>query len=260
MPQSVLPSPVSEQWLLDRYLNHGDAVARERLVASMSPLVRRIARGYRAPGHEEDLLQVAWIALHHAIERYDPAFGVPLRTFAIPTMHGELRRYLRDHSWAVHVPRSLQERVLKVSRTRDRLSAQHVRSPTVAEISAELSLTQEETLEAIQASAGYAARSLDAPTGPDTGDGGDTLGQRLGHEDAELQRAENRASLRTLRHVLDDRQRHVLYLRFVEERTQNEIAEQIGCSQMSVSRTLRRALDRLTAASTAPPARAPVEL
>ncbi|MCW3005733.1 MAG: hypothetical protein JWP17_359 [Solirubrobacterales bacterium] len=258
MPQCVPPSPVSEQWLLKRYLRNGDPAARERLIASMAPLVYRIARGYRAPGHEDDLLQVAWIALHHAIERYDPAYGVPLRTFAIPTMHGELRRYLRDHSWAVHVPRTLQERVLKVTRTRDRLSSEHVRSPTVAQISRELSLTHAETVEAIQASSGHTARSLDAPLRDDAGDPGATLAQRLGQEDPDLARAENRAALRTLRHHLNDRERHILYLSFVEDRTQAQIAKELGCSQMSVSRMLRRVLDRLTDASLTPPAHSPV--
>jgi RNA polymerase sigma-B factor len=252
MPESpTVASTVSEDWLLARYQRTGDRIARERLVCSMAPLVRKIARGYRAQGHEEDLLQVAWIALNNAIERYDPAFGVPLRTFAIPTMHGELRRYLRDHSWSVHVPRPLQERVLKVSRTRDRLSAEYGRPPTTDEISRAIGLTHAQTLEALQAASGYAARSLDAPAGDDGDDAGTTLGQRLGCLDDQLERAEDLATLRGLRHLLDGRERHLLFLRYVEDRTQTDIAAITGTSQMSVSRTLRRTLDRLSDAGTA---------
>jgi RNA polymerase sigma-B factor len=239
---------ISEEWLLDRYHRTGDRLARERLVRSMTPLVRKVARGYRAQGHEEDLLQVAWIALNNAIERYDRSFGVPLRTFAIPTMHGELRRYLRDHSWSVHVPRPLQERVLKVSRARDRLSTETGRSPTTAEIAASVELTDDQTLEALQAASGYAAHSLDAPTGDDPDEAGMTLGQRLGHEDDRLERVEELATLRGLRHLLDGAERHLLFLRFVEDRTQTDIAAITGTSQMSVSRSLRRTLDRLSLA------------
>src|SRR4051794_23840908 len=120
----------SEGWLLERYRRHGDAAAREELVRRMLPLVRRVATAYGARGHGDDLEQVASLGLFKAIERYDPSFGVPLRTYAIPTMFGEVRRYLRDHAWAVRVPRPLQERVLEATKAVERLSAREGRSPT----------------------------------------------------------------------------------------------------------------------------------
>jgi RNA polymerase sigma-B factor len=241
----LVPSAVSEEWLLERYQRTGDRAARERLVRNMTPLVRAVTRGYRAQGHEEDLTQVAWIALAKAIERYDRSFGVPLRTFAIPTMHGELRRYLRDHSWSVHVPRPLKEHVLKVSRARDVLSTEYGRPPTIAEICTATGLTETQTLEALQAAHGYAARSLDAPSHDDAEEPGSTLGQLLGREDEQLEHAEDLATLRAMRHLLDGPERRLLFLRFVEDRTQTDIAAITGTSQMSVSRALRRTLDRL---------------
>lgn len=242
---SSTAASVSEQWLLERYRRHNDLAAREELMRRMMPLVRRVATAYHARGHEDDLLQVAWLGLVKAIDRYDPSFGTPLRTYAIPTMYGEVRRYLRDHSWAVRVPRPLQERVLLVTKTVDRLTARDGRSPTPQQISEELDLDLEETLEALQAGSAYAATSLDAPAGR-TEDGDRTVADSVGYDDERLELAEEVAALRDLRDVLDERDRMVLYLRFVEDMTQTEIAKRVGCSQMQVSRILRRALGRLS--------------
>jgi RNA polymerase sigma-B factor len=243
-----MPSHISEQWLLDRYRRHHDLVARERLIRQMAPLVRRAATAYRAQGHEDDLHQVALLGLTKAIDRYDPAFGVPLRTYAVPTMYGEIRRYLRDHSWAMRVPRPLQERVLAVTKCTDAIVAREGRSPTPQRIAQELDLELEEVLEALEAGAAYAATSLEAPTGR-LNDGERTVADTIGFTDERLDLAEEVADLRSLRHVLDDRERKVLYLRFMEDMTQSEIARQVGCSQMQVSRILRRSLARLHAAA-----------
>jgi RNA polymerase sigma-B factor len=242
---STAAPAVSEQWLLERYRRHNDLAAREELMRRMMPLVRRVATAYHARGHEDDLLQVAWLGLVKAIDRYDPSYGSPLRTYAIPTMYGEVRRYLRDHSWAMRVPRPLQERVLTVTKTVDRLTARDGRSPTPQQISDELGIDLEETLEALQAGSAYAATSLDAPAGR-VEDGDRTVADSIGYEDDRLDLAEDVAALRDLRDVLDERDRMVLYLRFVEDMTQTEIAERVGCSQMQVSRILRRALARLS--------------
>jgi len=234
----------SETWLLARYLQHRDVAAREELVRRMMPLVRRVATSYGARGHGDDLEQVAALGLVKAIERYDPAFRVPLRTYAIPTMFGEVRRYLRDHAWAVRVPRPLQERVLEVTKAVERLSASAGRAPTAEEVATEIGCDLEEALEALQAGGAYSAVSLDAPAGA-LDDGERTLGDTVGYEDERLERAEEVAALRSLRDVLDDRDRTVLYLRFVEDLTQTEIAKRIGVSQMQVSRLIRRAIQRL---------------
>ena len=239
----------SEAWLLARYQRDGDAAAREELVRRMMPLVRRVATSYGARGHGDDLEQVAALGLFKAIERYDPSFGVPLRTYAIPTMFGEVRRYLRDHAWAVRVPRPLQERVLEATKAIERLSARYGRSPTPDQVAAEMGCDLESALEALQAGSAYTAASLDAPGGaPD--DGERTLSETLGADDERLERAEEIAALRALRDVLDERDRRVLYLRFVEDLTQTEIAKRIGVSQMQVSRLIRRALARLSERAT----------
>jgi RNA polymerase sigma-B factor len=242
---SPVAPQVSEQWLLDRYRRHNDLAAREELMRRMAPLVRRVATAYNARGHEDDLHQVAWLGLTKAVDRFDPSFGVPLRTYAIPTMYGEVRRYLRDHSWAMRVPRPLQERVLNVTKTVDRLSARDGRSPTPQAIADELGMDLEEVLEALQAGSAYAATSLEAPAGR-LDDGERTVADTVGYDDERLDLAEQVADLRELRDVLDERDRKVLYLRFVEDMTQTEIAQQIGCSQMQVSRILRKALTRLS--------------
>jgi RNA polymerase sigma-B factor len=248
MPPSSTSS-VSEQWLLERYRRDGDIQAREELVRRMAPLVRRVAGAYHARGHEDDLQQVASLGLVKAIDRYDSSFGTPLRTYAIPTMYGEVRRYLRDHSWALRVPRPLQERVLTVTKAVERLTARDGRSPTPQQLADDLGLDLEEILEALQAGTAYTATSLSAPAGR-LDDGDRTVADTLGHEDPRLELAEDIAGLRQLRDVLDERDRTVLYLRFVEDLTQSEIAVQVGCSQMQVSRILRRTLARLNEKAT----------
>src|SRR4051794_3721497 len=241
---TALPNGPSETWLLERFKRHGDIGAREELIRRMLPLVHRVATAYGARGHADDLEQVASLGLVKAIDRYDPAYGVPLRTYAIPTMFGEVRRYLRDHAWAMRVPRPLQERVLEITKATERLSATHGRSPTPQELAEELDCTIEEVLEGLQAGSAYTAASLESPTGS-SDDPDRTLGDLVGYEDERLGRAEQVAALRSLRGVLDARDRQVLYLRFVEDLTQTEIARRVGVSQMQVSRLIRRSLHRL---------------
>ncbi len=249
--RTTASSSVSEQWLLERYRRHGDASARDELVRRMLPLVRRVANAYHARGHEDDLMQVAWLGLVKAIDRYDPSFGTPLRTYAVPTMYGEVRRYLRDHSWAVRVPRPLQERVLAITKAVERLTSVDGRSPTPQQIADDLDMELEDVLEALQAGTAYTATSLDAPAGR-LEDGDRTVADSVGSDDERLTLAEEVADLRGLRHLLDERDRRALYLRFVCDMTQTEIAAELGCSQMQVSRILRRALSRLSEKANAP--------
>jgi RNA polymerase sigma-B factor len=180
-----------------------------------------------------------------AIARFDPSFGRPLRTYAIPTMHGEVRRYLRDHTWSVHVARPLQERTLATTKAVERIAARTGRAATPQQVAEELGLELADTLEALQAGSAYATTSLDAPTGRFADGDQRTIADSLGEADERLELAERIADLRDLRDLLDERDREVLYLRFVEDRTQTEIAHEVGCSQMQVSRILRRVLARL---------------
>jgi RNA polymerase sigma-B factor len=243
---------VSERWLLERYRRHGDLVARERLVEAMLPMVRRIVARYRHPRHEEDLFQAAALGLAKAIERFDPSRGVELRTYAIPTMHGEVRRWLRDNAWSVHMPRPLQERVLAVTATTERLASRDGRSPSAAQVADALQMELEDVLEALQAGRAYGAASLQAPIDADGTSA--TLAEVVGDVDPRLERAEQRATLARARGVLSETELEIMRLRFVDDLTQSEIARIVGCSQMQVSRILRRCLDLLARAVERPPA------
>jgi RNA polymerase sigma-B factor len=238
------PTAVSETWLLRRYRS-GDLTARERLVQAMMPLVRRVAASYGPARFQEDLVQAASLGLVKAIDRWDPARARELRTYAIPTMHGEVRRWLRDNSWAVHMPRPLQEQVLAVTRATEELRGRDGRAPTPKQVAEHLTMNLEQVLEAMQAGRAYGAASLDAPLG--TEDDAGTLSEVIGGDDARLEHAEDVVAIGSLKELLDDRDRHVLHLRFVEDLTQTQIADRMGCSQMQVSRLLRRAIDRLSA-------------
>ena len=243
MPKT--PPDPSERWLLARYKRCGDVAAREELTRRMLPLARKIALAYGSRWHHDDLQQAAALGLVKAIDRYDPTYGVSLRSYAIPTMSGEVRRYLRDHGWSMHVPRALKERALAITKATHRLSASSGRAPTADELAAELGCSVEEILEGLEAGDAYTATSLDAHA--PTGDGHDhTIADVLGMDDHRLDQVEQVVALRSLRDVLNDRDRTVLYLRFVEDLTQTAIAERVGVSQMHVSRILRQCLHRLS--------------
>jgi RNA polymerase sigma-B factor len=234
---------VSEQWLLDRYRRDGDVAAREELVRRMAPLVRRVAGTYHARGHEDDLLQVAWMGLVKAIDRYDVSRGGAFSSFAVPTMAGEVKRYYRDRTWSVHVPRDLQDLTLDVERARAELERELSRSPTVPEISERLGIEDEEVVEALQARHAHRAASLDAPVRDDDLSVG-TVGEALGQPEDGFARAEARADLEILGRVLTPRERLVLRLRFERDMTQQEIGDRLGVSQMQISRIVRSAIAR----------------
>lgn len=224
----------------------GDRAARDAVVARMMPLIQRCASKYGAPHQREDLEQVAALACVRALDRFDPDRGASLTSFLVPTMLGECRRYLRDHGWAIHLPRPLQERVLETTKATERLRTSLGRSPTVAELAQETGASEDDVLETMQASHAWAASSLDAPVnGVDDGGEPTTLGDALGGDDEALDRAEDAFALDSLAAHLQPLERKVLWLRFQADLTQSEIAERVGCSQMQVSRILRRSLVRL---------------
>jgi RNA polymerase sigma-B factor len=242
---------------LRRYRNGREPAVHERLVRAFLPLAKAQARHYRGSGQVplDDLEQVAAIGLLKALDRYDPDYGASFPAFAVPTIRGELRRYFRDRTWAVRVPRDLQERAVRVARERDEMSRELRRAPTPDELGTRIGCTAEQILDAIEAAAARASTSFDTP-----GDAPDapTLGERLGAEDAGFARAEAAATADSLLSVLTDRDRQVVELRFHEDLTQAEIGARVGCSQMHVSRILRAALTRLSAeADGTAPAREP---
>jgi RNA polymerase sigma-B factor len=224
---------------------------RDELIERFLPLARQLARRYqRANEPFDDLLQVASVGLVKAVDRFDPGRGVAFSSYAVPTILGELKRYFRDSGWAVHVPRGVQERVLKVDSVVAKLSGRLGHSPSVAEIAEEMDYTVEDVLEAMDAAQAYDAVSLDAGRGGDDDDG-ETHGETLGVEEERYEMIEYGATIdRTLK-ALPARDRLVLKHRFVDDMTQSEIAEIIGVSQMQVSRIIRRALARLQAVAEA---------
>src|SRR2546423_2272575 len=214
-----------------RHQRSGDPAAREALVQRFLPLARQLARRYqRAEEPLEDLIQVASLGLIKAIDRFNPDRDVAFSSYAVPTILGEIKRHFRDRTWAVRVPRDLQELSLKVDRTVVAMAKELQRSPTVLELAEKLDVTEEQVLEAMEASGAYRATSLSAPRGGE--DQGDTLADTVGCEERGYDRAEDRATLDQLLQTVTPREREVLRLRFEEDLTQAEIGERIGASPM----------------------------
>ncbi|WP_084469126.1 SigB/SigF/SigG family RNA polymerase sigma factor [Nocardiopsis trehalosi] len=216
------------------------------LVELHGPVIRRIARRYRNRGEpEEDLRQVVTVGLVQAIRDFDPDYGKEFISYALPMMTGEVKRHFRDRTWAIRVPRKHQEKRPELNRVTSAFAQEHGRSPTVAEIAERLEMTVEETLELIDASAAYSALSLDVPYGADEEE--KTLGDTLGEDDSALESVADRASLRPALATLSPRDRKIVLLRFAGNKTQAQIAEIVGLSQMHVSRTLSASLAKLRA-------------
>lgn len=228
-----------------RYRQGGDVHAREQLVRRFLPLARRLARRYeRASEPLEDLVQVACVGLVKAIDRFDSEQGTGFSSYAVPTILGELKRHFRDSGWALHVPRGLQERVLKLNEAMEHLSGELGRSPTPQELADELAIPMEEVLEGMEAGAAYDTISLDAPL-RSSEDEKTTYADAMGETDERFELVEHSATLGRALRAMPERERSILYLRFAEGLTQVEIAERVGVSQMHVSRLIRRALERL---------------
>ena len=235
-----------EKLLLRRYAADRSPAVREELVGRFMPLARRLASRY-AGGAEpfDDLVQVASVGLVKSIDRYDPEHGTAFSTFAVPTILGELKRHFRDRGWSVHVPRDLQERILKVERALSELPSRLGRAPTIADIAERLDVTEEEVLEAMHASQGHHSVSLDASGSMPDGEEPAPLRERIGAEDIGFDTVEYGVAIGEALAETSERDRMILHYRFVEDLTQSEIAERVGVSQMHVSRILRATLDRL---------------
>jgi RNA polymerase sigma-B factor len=230
-----------EQELLRRIHEQGDARARDQLAEEMLPLARALAGRYANRGEPlDDLVQVACIGIMKAIDGFDLTREVRFSSYATPTVLGEIKRHFRDKTWAMRVPRGLQELQLRVAKARDKLTHELGRSPTVQEIATAVDAPFEEVLATIQSVSARRTRSLDEPTGEDV-----TLADSLGTVDPDIERAEMRALLDGAFDVLSDRDQEVLRLRFEHDLTQTEIAQRIGVSQMQVSRLIRQSLARM---------------
>ncbi|MFF8382943.1 RNA polymerase sigma factor SigF [Streptomyces kanasensis] len=220
---------------------------RNTLIEMNMSLVRYAAGRFRSRGADEmeDIVQVGMIGLIKAIDRFEISREVEFTTFAVPYIMGEIKRFFRDTSWAVHVPRRLQEARVELARATEELRSRLGRTPTVKELAELMSLTEDEVIEARLASNAYNSSSLDAAVTGDGEDGEAALADFIGVEDHAMELVEDFHSLAPLVADLDERERRILHLRFVEELTQSQIGEQLGCSQMHVSRLLSRTLAKL---------------
>jgi RNA polymerase sigma-B factor len=224
----------------------GNDSARDQLVEQYLPLVRKIASRYSGRGEPlEDLIQVGSIGLVLSIERFDVDRGVKFTTYAVPTIVGEIQRHFRDRAWAVHVPRRMKELSLKLTRAIETLTSDLGRSPTIAELAEEAGVEEEEVVEALEVGRAYASRSLTRSLDSDDGVGAELI-DLIDDEERGYEAAENRELLASGLKALDDRERRIVHLRFVEGLTQSQIAVEIGISQMHVSRLIRRALEKLS--------------
>ncbi|MEU1528750.1 RNA polymerase sigma factor SigF [Streptomyces fagopyri] len=227
---------------------HEYQYARNTLIEMNLSLVRYAAARFRSRNQDEmeDIVQVGTIGLIKAIDRFELTREVEFTSFAVPYIVGEIKRFFRDTSWAVHVPRRLQEARIELAKATEELRTRLGRTPTTRELSELMSLSEEEVIEARKASNGYNSSSLDAALTADNGaDGESVLADFIGEDDPALELVEDFNSLAPLIAGLDDRQRRIIHMRFVEERTQAQIGEELGISQMHVSRLITRILKRL---------------
>ncbi len=236
----------NDRELLRRYHEDGDLSAREQLIEQYMSLVRSLARRYSYRGEQlEDLVQIGAIGLIKAIDRFDLERGVELTTYATPNIIGEIKRHFRDRGWSVRVPRGLQELNVQLSKLIEQLTVQLSRSPTIPELAKAAGVEEEEVLEALESGRAYSSLSLSQGSGG--GDDDDDLDplESLGTEEHQYEVSEDRAVLAPGFAVLDDRERTILHLRFFEGLTQSQIAQQVGISQMHVSRLIRRSLEKI---------------
>ena len=236
---------VDDKILLRRYHEDGDLQAREQLIEQYMSLVRSLARRYSYRGEQlEDLVQIGAIGLIKAIDRFDLERGVELTTYATPNIIGEIKRHFRDKGWSVRVPRGLQELNVQLSRLMEQLTVQFGRSPTIPELAKAAGVEEEEALEALESGRAYTSLSLSVGGGGGEDDDLDPL-ESIGTEEHEYEVSEDRAVLAPGFKALDPRERTILHLRFFEGLTQSQIAQQIGISQMHVSRLIRRSLEKI---------------
>jgi RNA polymerase sigma-B factor len=214
----------------------------DQLIETNAGVARSMAGRYRNRGIDlDDLEQVALLGLTKAAQRFDPAAGHDFLSYAVPTIRGELRRHFRDAGWMVRPPRRVQDLQARIARAQDELEPKLGRSPRPSEVASHLGVELDDVVEALAADGCFTPTSLDGPVG----DGASSLGDLLGDEDRAIESAEARVVLGPALRTLSPRDQRILQLRFVEERTQQEIAESIGLTQAQVSRVLTRILDEL---------------
>ena len=240
MPEPVDPTGNGRDKFIE-FARSRDKQLRDELVEAHLGLAYQLARRFSNRGEAyDDLAQVASLALIRSVDRFDPGRGVEFSTFATRTVIGELKRHFRDRGWAVRAPRRIQELYLELGHASESLAHELGRPPTVAELAQATGSSEEAVLEALEAGQSYRTTSIDAPDRQDS-----PMASRLGEVDAGFRGTEDRMVLAISLAGLPERERTILQLRFVEGLTQSQIADQIGVSQMHVSRLLTTSLAKL---------------
>ncbi|WP_042476926.1 RNA polymerase sigma factor SigB [Bacillus ndiopicus] len=249
MTRESLPNEASDKEVLHwiaQYQATKDEAAQTELVLHYQQLVEALARKYAAgKTYYEDIVQVGMLGLLGAIQRFDTTVGRSFEAFAIPTIIGEIKRFLRDKTWDVHVPRRIKELGPRIKSTVEHLTTELQRSPTITEIAIRLEVQEEEVLEAMELGRGYQALSMDRAIESDSDGSTVTLFDVVGKEDLEFEMANQRMIVSEIMHVLNEREQKVIELTYLKQLSQKEAGEQLGISQMHVSRIQRAAIKKL---------------
>lgn len=232
--------------LIQQYQKSGNSAVQTILVEQYSALIGSLARKYSKGKYlHEDLMQVGMIGLLVSLRRYDASLGKPFESFLIPTVIGEMKRFLRDKTWSVHVPRRIKELWPKVKKVVDELTTQYQRSPKIQEIADYLEVSEEEVLEAMEMGKSYQASSVDQPI--ETSSDGSTVTPLdiIGTPDKGYEEVNQKLLLQSALHVLSEREKKIIQYTFVENKSQRETGELLGISQMHVSRLQKKAIQKL---------------
>lgn len=238
--------------LIEDFRVHQSEQAQNQLVLHYKNLVESIARRYsKGSSLHEDIVQVGMIGLLGAIRRYDVSFGKNFESFAIPTIIGEIKRFLRDKTWSVHVPRRIKELGPKIKAAVEELTNKLQRSPQVREIAEFLEVTEEEVLETMEMGQSYQALSVDHSIEADSEGSTVTILDLVGEKEEGYEKTDRRLVLEKILHVLTDREKDIIRCTFMENLSQKDTGDRLGISQMHVSRLQRRALEKLRNAAQA---------
>lgn len=219
---------------------------RDHLIERHEGLVRHVARAYLSSGESyEDIVSVGHVGLVNAVDRFDPERGTKFATFAVPTIKGEIRRYFRDRTWGIRVPRRIQELSLAARKAAEELAQKQGRSASYSELADRLSVTEEEVIEAMELGRQYELLSIDASLEGKEGEGGQSALDRAGESDIELEHLGERAEITWALEQLPARQKVILVMRYYLDMSQQEVGQRLGISQMHVSRLQQKALAKL---------------
>ncbi|RDY70502.1 RNA polymerase sigma factor SigB [Halobacillus sp. SY10] len=234
------------EWIAYLQENPRDEEIQEKVVLVYKDLVESIARKYSKNSTiHEDLVQVGMLGLLAAIRRYDPEFGKSFESFAIPTIIGEIKRFIRDKTWSVHVPRRIKELGPKIKRVSEELTNSLQRSPSVKEIADELEVSEEDILETMEMGKSYKALSVDRKIEADSDGSTVTILDLIGNQEDGYSNIDQRMLLEKILPILSEREQEILQCTYFENMSQKDTGERLGISQMHVSRLQRRALRKL---------------